>query len=391
MSVDTRGRRAAQELIRTAEQRGPVPALDRLRRCYRQRTLGRAGLAVAAVVVVGALVAQARPALERGAPGPVPPAGAPATTRSWPGVPGLDRHVRDAVATGKAQLAEVTAGPSGVWVLNRRSGRPDDLVRVDPATDAVLARLQVGGGVSHLAVGEDGGVWLYRTGMTLDRPELVRVDPSTNRVADTIALPPGPPGIPTGASALLVAGGSVWLADQQNRLFQVDRASRRVREVTDGGSLAIEHLTFGGGWVCGTRGLLLYRIDPRTGTVTMTVNNPDLHNAMPTDGLAAGAGQLWLYGLGGAGEQLHKLDPADGRLLAMRQLSSRTNQTGVLAAGDRVVAVRSGRRLLLSDPGGTLQATVPVPEARGGLAVGPDAVWVADPARGRLLRVDPGF
>jgi hypothetical protein len=392
MSVDTRGRRAAQDLIRTAEQRGPVPALDRLRRRHRHRTLGRAGLAVAAVIVVGALVAQALPAQERVAPGPVPPAGAPATTRTWPGVPGLDRHVRDAVATGKAQLAEVAAGPSGVWVLNRRRGKPDELVRVDPATDAVLARLQVNGVVSHLAVGEDGGVWLYRTGMTLDRPELVRVDPSTNRVADTIALPPGPPGIPTGASALLVAGGSVWLADQHNRLFQVAPASRRVREVTDGGhSLAVGHLAFAGGWVWATWGLLLYRIDPRAGTVTMTVNNPDLHNAMPAVGLAGGAGQLWLYGVGGAGEQLLKLDPADGRLLAMRQLSSRTDQTGVMAAGDRVVAVRSGRRLLLSDPGGTLRATVPVPEAQGGLAVGPDAVWVADPARGRLLRVDPGF
>jgi hypothetical protein len=65
---------------------------------------------------------------------------------------------------------------------------------------------------------------------------------------------------------------------------------------------------------------MLYRIDPRTGTVTMTVNNPDLHNAMPAVGLAGGAGQLWLYGVGG-----------------------------------------------------------------------PDAVWVADPARGRLLRVDPWF
>ena len=392
MSVDTRGRRAAQDLIRTAEQRGPVPALDRLRRRHRHRTLGRAGLAVAAVIVVGALVTQALPALEQGAPGPVPPAGAPATTRTWPGVPGLDRHVRDAVATGKAQLAEVAAGPSGVWVLNRSHGKPNDLVRVDPATDAVLSRLPVGGVVSHLAVGEDGGVWLYRTGMTLNRSELVRVDPSTNRVADTIALPPGPPGIPTGASALLVDGGSVWLADLHNRLFKVDPATRRVREVTDGGhSLAVSHLAFAGGWVWATWSLLLYRIDPRTGTVTMTVNNPDLHNAMPATGLAGGAGQLWLYDLGGTGEQLIKLDPADGRLLAMRQLSSRTGQTGVMAAGDRVVAVRSGRRLLLSDPGGTLRATVPVPEAQGGLAVGPAAVWVADPARGRLLRVDPGF
>lgn len=189
----------------------------------------------------------------------------------------------------KAQLAEVAAGPSGVWVLNRRDGKPDDLVRVDPATDAVLSRLPVGGVVSLLAVGEGGGVWLYRTGMTLNRSELVRVDPSTNRVADTIALPPGPPGIPTGASALLVAGGSVWLADLHNRLFQVDPATRRVREVTDGGhSLAVSHLAFAGGWVWATSSLLLYRIDPRTGTVTMTVNNPDLHNAMPATGLAGG-------------------------------------------------------------------------------------------------------
>jgi hypothetical protein len=393
VSVDTRGRRAAQDLIRAAEQRGQVPELDRLRRRRRHRRLGRAGLAIAAVVVVGAVVAQALPTLERGAPGPVPPAGPPATTRTWPGVPGLDRHVRDTVATGEAQLAEVAAGPSGVWVLNRRSGEPDDLVRVDPATDAVLARLPVGGEVSQLAVGEDGGVWLYRTGRTPDRAELVRVDPSTNRVAATIALPPGPPGIPTGASALLVAGGSVWLADQHNRLFQVDPASRRVREVTDGGrSLAVGHLAFAGGWVWATWGLFLYQIDPRTGTVTMTVDNPDLDNSMPASGLAGGAGQLWMYTYDGSGrEQLHRLDPADGRLLATRQLGARSRKLGDMAAGDRVVAVRTGQQLLLSDPGGTLRATVPVPEARGGLAVGPDAVWVADPDRGRLLRVDPGF
>jgi hypothetical protein len=159
-----------------------------------------------------------------------------------------------------------SACPSSVWVLNRRNGHPDDVVRVDPATDAVLATTQVGGVVSYLAVGEGGGVWLYRTAMTLDRPELVRVDPSTNRVAATIALPPRPPGIPTGASALLAAGGSVWLADQHNRLFQVDPASRRVREVTDGGhALAIDHLAFAGGWVWGTRGLLFTGSTPGPG------------------------------------------------------------------------------------------------------------------------------
>ena len=228
MTVDTRGRRAAQALVKAAERLGLVPDLDRLRRRRRHRRLGRAGLAVAALVVAGALVAQVLPALERGAPGPVPPAGHPGDDpdlarrpRARSPHPRRRRHRQGPAGRGGRW-------PSGVWVLNRRDGKPDDLVRVDPATDVVLARLQVGEGVSHLAVGEDGGVWLYRTAMTPDRPELVRVDPSTNRVAATIALPPGPPGIPTGAGALLVAGGSVWLADQHNRLFQVDPATRRV-------------------------------------------------------------------------------------------------------------------------------------------------------------------
>jgi hypothetical protein len=288
----------------------------------------------------------------------------------------------------------VAVGSSGVWVLNRRLGHPEELVRVDPATDRVLARLPVDWTVSHLAVAEDGGVWLYRTGKTQDRPELVRVDPSTNRIADAIAVPPGPSGVPAGASALLVAGGSIWLGDRDNRLFQIDPASRRVREVTDGGrSLAVAHLAFADGWVWATWGLFLYQIDPRSGTVTSTVDNPDLDNSMPASGLAGGAGQLWMYTYDGSGrEQLHRLDPADGRLLATRQLSARSSKLGDMAAGDRVVAVRTGRQLLLTDPaGGTVRATVPVPEGQHGLAVGPDAVWVADPARGRLLRVDPGF
>ena len=102
MSVDTRGRRAAQALVQAAERLGPVPDLGRLRRRRRRRTARRAGLAFAALVVAGALVGQVLPAPERIAPDPVPPADAPPATRAWPGVPGLDRHVRDAVATGEA-------------------------------------------------------------------------------------------------------------------------------------------------------------------------------------------------------------------------------------------------------------------------------------------------
>jgi streptogramin lyase len=67
------------------------------------------------------------------------------------------------VATGRAVRVEVAAGPGGVWVLNRSRTGAAVLVRVDPATDEVVARVEAGLGASHLQVGEDGSVWLYRT------------------------------------------------------------------------------------------------------------------------------------------------------------------------------------------------------------------------------------
>jgi sugar lactone lactonase YvrE len=286
-------------------------------------------------------VGQALPGLERIASDPGAPAANPGTTNTLPRV---DPHVRAAVTVGGALTAEVAAGPSGVWVLNGSRTGAATLVRVDPATDEVVARIDAGLGASRLQVGEDGSVWLHRAGRTLDRPELVRVDPATNRVADVIALPEG-----------------------------------------------ADHLAFAEGLVWATEGQLLHHIDPDSATVTMTYRDPDLLEALPATGLAGGTGRLWLVGVDTAGEQLFQLDPVTGGKRETVQLSSRTRgQAGAVAAGERVVAVRGGQRLYLVDGAGVLRATVPVPEA-GGLAVGSGAVWVADPARGRLLRVDPGF
>ena len=64
----------------------------------------------------------------------------------------------------------------------------------------------------------------------------------------------------------------------------------------------------------------------------------------------------------------------------------------LVAAGDLVVAVQSERRLFLVDPAtNSVRVGMDLPKGRGGLAVGAGAVWVTDPARGRLLRIEPGF
>ena len=394
MSVDTRGRRAAQALVQAAERLGPVPDLGRLRRRRRRRTASRAGLAVAALIVVAALVGQVLPALERIAPDPVPPADAPPATRAWPGVPGLNRHVRDSVATGDAFESKVAAGTDAVWVLNRMdAGRQDELVKVDPRTDRVVGRVTVGHNVDLPLVAEDGSVWLARAGQGRDRPELLRVDPRTLRVTATFPIPTTSGTIAWSVGTMVAAGGVVWVSDIESRLLRVDPATGAVREIrADGEPLPLD-LAVAGGWVWGTRGLQLRQVDPRDGTVTRTVSNPELHNLMPANRLAGSAGGLWLQGSSTDGELLVRLDPSSGEPRATIALAPRSKVTvPLVAAGDLVVAVQTERRLFLVDPAtNSVRVGMNLPKGRGGLAVGAGAVWVTDPARGRLLRIEPGF
>jgi hypothetical protein len=390
MSVDTRGRRAAKALVEAAERLGPAPDLAVLRRRRRSRAVGRAGLALAAVLVVAALVGQVLPSLERITPEPVPP-GAPPTTRAWPGVPGLNRHVRDAVATGDAVESRVAASTDAVWVLNRMEGRPDELVRVDPRSDRVAGRVVVGHNVDRPVVAEDGAVWLARAGRRLDRPELLRVDPRTLRI--TATFPISATGTPWSVGSMVAAGGAVWVSDSDSRLLRVDQVTGVAREVKANGQALPLQLAVAGGWVWGTRGLQLHRIDPRDGSVSVSFSTTELSDALPANILAGGAGGLWLQGSSSGGELLFPLDLSSGQPRARINFAPRSKDTvPLVAVGERVVAVQGDRRLFLVDPArDSVRVGMNLPRERGGLAVGAGAVWVTDPARGRLLRVEPGF
>ncbi|HYN18078.1 MAG TPA: YncE family protein, partial [Actinomycetes bacterium] len=87
------------------------------------------------------------------------------------------------------------------------------------------------------------------------------------------------------------------------------------------------------------------------------------------------------------------LDPSSGEPRATITFGPRSEvSVPWVAAGDRVVAVQGERRLFLVDPAtNSVRVTVALATKRGGLAAGAGAVWVTDPTKGRLLRVDPGF
>ena len=372
MTLDPRGRRAAQALLQAAEGLGPAPDLARLRRRRRRRAARRAGLAALAVTVAAAVLWQA-----------LAPSGGPDGTRplALPGVPGLDGHVRDAIPTGRAAGTDLVAGPDAVWVLNRsRPPDQDQLVRVDPATDRVVARIPVGRGALRVAVG-DGSVWVLRA--TSGRVDLVQVDPATNRVVKTSP--------PLGATSrrdrgvterLLVAGRVVWAVTGAG-VLRYDPAAGAVVEVAGPDRVGpLSGLAVAGGSIWVVSGMVVFKLRPGDGTVLQSDAPKELTPMIPS-GLAAGAGSLWVAGSG----RLARLDAVTGRVAAV----FRAGPGVATVAGDRRNVVGAGgKALYLIDPAANrVRAAVPLPQL-GAVAVGGGAVWVTDEPRGRLLRVDPG-
>jgi streptogramin lyase len=96
----------------------------------------------------------------------------------------------------------MAVGEDALWVQNRTDG---SVSRLDPTTNKELVRVQTGAPTEwgDLAAGA-GGVWLSVNG----RP-VTRIDPQSNRV--THQFMGG-----TGADAIRVAFGSLWVADHQH-------------------------------------------------------------------------------------------------------------------------------------------------------------------------------
>jgi streptogramin lyase len=76
----------------------------------------------------------------------------------------------------------------------------DSVLRIDPRTGAVAARIALGGTPVEAIAGPDGLVWVTDK----ERSVVIRVDPATNSVVDS--FPAGP-----GAFAMARVGESVWV------------------------------------------------------------------------------------------------------------------------------------------------------------------------------------
>jgi hypothetical protein len=227
----------------------------------------------------------------------------------------------DTVVDDRRPVTAVAAGAGAVW-----ASAGSELLRVDPRTAQVTARLPVPTGTAPVAApGVAAGVWAVCCGADSDlrHARLTRVDPDGNRVVATIPLPgpadavgaglagvwvrsPGGPiwrvdparnrlaatirvpgGLGATAGSVLVAGGMVLVTDPDNGTVHVVGGDRLIEGAFEaaGRDLAVDEQ--GVVWVHSDQRVVGFGPDPTRGRSLEEAGGP-------IRALAAGHGALWV-------------------------------------------------------------------------------------------------
>jgi YVTN family beta-propeller protein len=343
MNLDARARASTQALRRSRTRLDPVAGLEVLLRRRRRRPIARAAAALATATALALVAWVGVRGSERITPVVNPPPGslgrvaatipvgaspvdvlvsqgavwvANAAQGTLSRVDPATNTVTTTIQVGRNPI-RLAAGFGSIWVANQteqtisridaRTGRPlatiptptqpanqlavgagsvwaiagYSLLRIDPATNkAVFVDADwelVDGGLTLAG----GRVWLSGRAYPGVQP-IVRVDPATNRKADTV---------PTGADgALATGGGSVWQADSVTQsITRLDpRSGRTLAQIPIG--VVPKHLSAGDGslWVGSDSGRVT-RIDLATNKIAGTFQ---VGGRAPA--VAAGLGSVWI-------------------------------------------------------------------------------------------------
>jgi len=178
---------------------------------------------------------------------------------------------------GGGTIWDVEAGAGAVWFVDRGNG---ELVKIDPATNAAVARLELGGEISGLAVAANA-VWVAVEGTD----ETVRVDPLTVSVVTRIA---------TGDQPIWVAATDelAWVTHADGSAVLVDGATNQERVRLDLGGQPGEPAIVGDTvWIPNQEGGTLTEVGLTDGVIGRTLEiGPGVAQVVHA------AGSLWVSG-----------------------------------------------------------------------------------------------
>jgi streptogramin lyase len=261
-----------------------------------------------------------------------------------------------------------------------------NLVRIDPATNEVAATIALPDRLCQGFTADADEIW------ACSADALVRIDPATNEITDTVPISGGQlvyrPA--AGGDALWFLGSGSFVGDTVIRL-NADGPSTTDFPIEQGSVGGLVY-AFDALWLTVPGAGAVLRFDPATGETTELTG--DLPN--PT-GIVAGADSLWVS-LHGANDdsaapgdtQLVRIDPASGAVLAEFEIGG-SPQTGVEAWADMdEVLVRSTTPWLTRiDPetNEIVELVTGGEPVHGPLTVGFESIWTVNLEHPNVLRL----
>lgn len=278
-----------------------------------------------------------------------------------------------------------------IWVIApdlplHGKGDPN-LVRIDPATNEIVATIPVPDRLCQGIVASDDAIWVCGA------DAFVRVDPGTNEITASVPI--------KGAQAFYrpaFGGGMVWVLGSTamvgDTVIRIDPATEMTTSFPVSGSIGGLAYGFDALWLTMPAEGTVVRLDPATGeTLARAMGLVSPRN------IAIGSDSLWVS-LHGSGEdqavagdkQLARIDPATGDVLAEIEVGG-APQLGVeVWAGDGEVLVRSTKPWLVRiDPvtNALVDPIVSEPAIQGPVTVGFGSIWTINIERDMVYRLRP--
>ena len=215
----------------------------------------------------------------------------------------------------RAAPGALAFGADSLWV----AGDSERVAQVDPASNRVVRRIDVGGHPTALAVAY-GALWIAepREGV------VVRLDLARRRAPQRLAAGAGP-------TALAAGAGAVWVAaeDSGQLVRLAPRSGLATASINVGNGPSAVAVGKGAVWVADRADGTLSRVDPAAGAVSGA-----LRVGADAAAIAVAGGSVWVAD--GAGKRLVRVDPARLRVTARRPIeSSPTALAGGAHALDR--------------------------------------------------------
>ena len=260
---------------------------------------------------------------------------------------------------------------NAAWVA---STKPYAVLRIDPATNTIVATVKVSGeACSGLASGF-GSIWVPVCGK---KPALVRIDAAKNTISATLPIPPaGPEG------GIATSEDSVWMVtDKEGTLTRIDPSVNNVRQKISIPSGSYNPL-FSNGivWVTGVESNVLTAVDAATGNLLESVSVGPKPRF-----LTSGGGSIWTLNQGDG--TVSRVDEKSRKVTASIQVGIPGTGGDIGYGADSVWLTVFEVPLTRIDATPNKVVKQWVGKGGGSLRVGFGSIWITDYKRGLLERI----